>query len=72
MATRDLIIFKHDSALGNAPAHMLFDLVEVHQKDEGKPPRNFGDYEVIVDEESLPKGIEILRPQASKAIGHAA
>lgn len=39
--TRKLIVFKHDSALGSAPAHKLFDLFTIKRKDESKPPRQF-------------------------------
>ena len=43
MCVRRLIVFKHDSKLGNAPAHKLFDTVIVSSC-EGKPPRSFDDY----------------------------
>lgn len=60
MCPRKLIVFKHDSELGNAPSHRLFDLVHVNQKDMSRPPRSFDDYEVSVDKEHLPKGVELL------------
>lgn len=60
MSTRKLIVFKHDSALGNAPAHQLFDAVKVVRRDESKPARSFGDYEVTVNEEDIPAGVEVL------------
>jgi CRISPR-associated protein Csd2 len=51
MSPQKLIVFKHDTALGNAPAHKLFELVEVKRVgDVEKPPRSFKDYEVIVKE----------------------
>ncbi|MCX5905551.1 MAG: type I-C CRISPR-associated protein Cas7/Csd2 [Proteobacteria bacterium] len=54
MATRNLIIFKHDSALGNAPAHMLFDRVQVKRRtDLTKPAREFSDYQVLLDGQEL-------------------
>jgi len=57
MSVCKLIVFKHDSALGNAPAHKLFDSVKVVRKtDPQKPARSFEDYEVKVDD-SLPPGI---------------
>ena len=59
MAVRKLIIFKHDSELGNAPAHKLFDAVQVHRLDSGNPPRSFGDYEVTVDESAIPAGVSV-------------
>lgn len=46
MATRGLYVFKHESELGNAPAHKLFDLIEVKRKDESLPARGFADYDV--------------------------
>lgn len=61
MAARRLIVFKHDSALGNAPAHKLFDLVKVSRaEDGGKPARAFTDYRVDVAANDVPKGVEIL------------
>lgn len=60
MSTRKLIVFKHDSALGNAPAHQLFDAVKVVRRDEGKPARSFSDYEVTVNRDALPAGVEVL------------
>lgn len=44
MNTRGLYVFKHDSELGNAPAHALFDLIQVARKDQGKPARSITDY----------------------------
>ena len=50
MSTRRLIVFKHNSELGNAPAHTLFDRVLVKRKtDSDKPAREFTDYEVLLD-----------------------
>lgn len=49
MSAQKLIIFKHDSELGNAPANKLFDLVKVQLKDGVDVPRSFSDYEIIVD-----------------------
>ena len=61
MATRKLIIFKHDSELGNAPAHVLFDLVKVKKKEEiDGPARKYEDYEVLIDEDNAPKGVELI------------
>ena len=60
MSPRALIIFKHDSALGSAPSHKLFELVTVKKKDGVEVPRSFADYEVKIERESLPKGIEII------------
>lgn len=61
MATRKLIIFKHDSALGNAPAHTLFEMVPNPElKDNTKPPRAFSDYAEIKIVGDLPKGVTVL------------
>lgn len=61
MSARELIVFKHDSALGNAPAHKLFDRVQITLKDKTKAPREFADYAVSIDENNLPQGIQIER-----------
>jgi len=58
MATRKLIVFKHDSKLGNAPAQKLFDLVTVEKNSGDVPPRLFTDYTVSVGE--APEGVEII------------
>lgn len=56
MNPRALIVFKHDSPLGNARAGQLFDLIQVKLKDEVGVPRSFGDYEVTVpSQEELDK-----------------
>ncbi|WP_026381854.1 type I-C CRISPR-associated protein Cas7/Csd2 [Afifella pfennigii] len=73
MATRKLVIFRHDSALGRAPAHALFDRVRVWRQFKGEryepgderldnvpPARAFSDYAVGIDRENLPEGVEII------------
>jgi CRISPR-associated protein Csd2 len=60
MATQKLIVFKHESEFGNAPAHKLFDLVSVKKRDETKPSRAFSDYEVTVNRNEAPQGVELL------------
>ena len=75
MATRKLIVFKHANALGNAPAHALFDRVKVGRdiggefrdvKDSGinnyPPARQFSDYIIEINREGLPEGVEIIEP----------
>ncbi|RMH19604.1 MAG: type I-C CRISPR-associated protein Cas7/Csd2 [Acidobacteria bacterium] len=59
MATRKLVVFEHDSKLGNAPAHRLFERVKVEAVDPGKPPRAYADYRVVVDADDLPPGIRV-------------
>jgi CRISPR-associated protein Csd2 len=61
MAVRELIVFRHDSELGNAPAYRLFDTVRVGRKDQSAPPRHYSDYEVEVHTEELPAGVTCTR-----------
>jgi CRISPR-associated protein Csd2 len=72
MSTRKLIVFKHENALGNAPAHALFDRVkigrnvdgafrEIDQRLDNLPPaRKFADYRIEIDRDNLPAGVEII------------
>lgn len=60
MATRKLYVFEHETALGNAPSHKLFDLIEVERKDKSKSSRHFNDYEISIDRDSLPKGVDLI------------
>lgn len=64
MATQKLIIFKHDSALGNAPSHKLFDLVTIAKKEDVVVPRKFADYEVTAPKEGALeepfKGVNVI------------
>jgi CRISPR-associated protein Csd2 len=59
MSTRKLIVFQHESMLGNAPAHTLFERVKITRKDQTKPARDFSDYAVTVDKSNPPQGIVI-------------
>ncbi len=60
MTACKLIVFKHDSELGNASAYKLFDLVTVNRSGDGSaPPRSFGDYEVTIDKENVPAGVTV-------------
>jgi CRISPR-associated protein Csd2 len=61
MATRGLYVFKHESQLGNAPAHSLFARIQPKLKNEGSIPRSFEDYSVAVDETALPQGITLQK-----------
>lgn len=63
MAVRELIIFKHDSELGCAPAWKLFDAVKVERADKEDPSaaRAYGDYQVLVNEAALPAGVTCRR-----------
>lgn len=60
MAVRELIVFKHSSELGNAPAYKLFDAVTVQRKDPTTPARSYRDYTVTVSD-VLPEGVSCER-----------
>ncbi|MDR0891076.1 MAG: type I-C CRISPR-associated protein Cas7/Csd2 [Mediterranea sp.] len=59
MSAQKLIVFRHDSPLGNAPANKLFELVKVEKKDKEAVARSFADYIVSIDQENLPKDVKI-------------
>ena len=58
MAVRKLIIFKHDTELGNAPAYKLFDAVKVHRTEGVDLARCFADYEIEIGE--MPEGVQCV------------
>lgn len=60
MAVRKLIVFQHDSELGNAPSHKLFDLIHVERKDKNVVPCSFDDYIVTIDQEKMPQGVTCI------------
>lgn len=62
IAVRELIVFRHDSELGNAPAYKLFDAVHIERRDPAAVPRRYQDYLVTVDE-TLPEGVTCERMQ---------
>ena len=75
MATRKLIVFRHQSALGNASAHVLFNRVQISRIVDGgsrslddkalanlAPARRFSDYRVTIDRAGLPSGVEVFEP----------
>ena len=62
MAVRELIVFRHDSELGNAPSYKLFDAVDVQRKDGVVTPRSYRDYSVTVSD-ALPEGVHCQRMQ---------
>lgn len=61
MATRGLFVFKHDSRLGNAHAHTLFDRITVARREGVEVPRSFTDYEIEVNESDMPSGVTLIR-----------
>lgn len=73
MTTRRLIVFRHENALGNAPAHKLFERIRIGRNVDGEfrplddkglgnlaPARRFSDYQIEIDRDGLPEGVEIL------------
>ena len=61
MTARGLYIFQHSSQLGNAPAHSLFERVSAKLQDPSKPPRNFSDYQLNINQDNLPAEINLIR-----------
>ena len=60
MSTRGLYVFQHKTMLGNAPAHQLFDLVQVQRRNE-KTVAAFADYQININEATLPAEVTLLR-----------
>lgn len=60
MSARKLVVFKHDSELGNAHAQQLFDLVSVNRGDTRGVPRSYSDYEVRINRTVVPAGITLI------------
>ncbi len=73
MTTRRLIAFRHENALGMAPAHQLFERVQIGRSVDGEwravddrglgnliPARKYSDYMIELDRKAMPAGIEIL------------
>lgn len=61
MAPRGLYVFSHDSKLGNAPAHKLFERISATLNVPGMPARQFSDYTTTVDDADLPQGVTLTR-----------
>lgn len=59
MNSRALIVFKHDSKLGNARSAQLFELVKVNLKDGVDFPRHFEDYTITIDKAGVPSGVTV-------------
>jgi CRISPR-associated protein Csd2 len=60
MTARKLIVFKHESALGNAPASKLFEAVKVEEVNPDAPPRQYGDYRILINNQAIPQGVELI------------
>ena len=59
MCMRKLYVFRHDSSLGNAPSHILFDKIHVDRNDGVIAPRKFSDYTITVDK-AMPEGVTLI------------
>lgn len=59
MCLRKLYVFKHESILGNSPAHILFDKIKIEKKNNIIFPRKFEDYSIIIDE-TMPEGVSFI------------
>jgi CRISPR-associated protein Csd2 len=60
MAPRKLVVFKHQSVLGNAPAHKLFESLKISRLTTDAVPRSFADYSITLDRSAIPSTIEVL------------
>lgn len=58
LCMRKLLIFKHNSLIGNAPSHVLFDSVIIEKKEEVDVPRKFSDYNISIND--IPEGVELI------------
>ncbi|WP_317855193.1 type I-C CRISPR-associated protein Cas7/Csd2 [Chakrabartyella piscis] len=59
MCMRKLYVFQHENVLGNCPSHILFDKIQITQKDSSMPPRAFSDYDISIVEE-MPEGVQLI------------
>ncbi len=60
MSTRKLIVFEHNSKMGDAPVQELFDAVKVIRCDENKPAREFSDYSIEINLANIPPGVQMI------------
>lgn len=59
MCMRKLLIFKHESPLGNAPSHILFDKITINKKADIECPRSYDDYEIVIDKD-MPEDVTLI------------
>ena len=59
MGLRKLLVFQHESLLGNAPAHRLFDQVHIDLVQPDCSPRCFSDYRITLDKDTIPSGVSV-------------
>ena len=61
MSVRELIVFKHNSELGNCPSYKLFETVDVKKNDGVEFPRKYSDYAVTINEDAIPFCVTMTR-----------
>lgn len=61
MSARGLYVFKHSNELGNAPATVLLDRIQVSRKEGVEVGRSINDYQVEINESYWPVGVELIR-----------
>lgn len=61
MTTRALVVFEHNSELGNVSSHVLFEALQINRRDMDKPAREFGDYELKIPDEGMWPGVKVKR-----------
>ena len=59
MAVRKLILFRHSSQLGNAPAHKLYESLSITKKEGIEFARSISDYDIVLNENSIPAGVQV-------------
>lgn len=60
MSLRNLIVFRHASQFGNAPAYKLFEKIKVVRKDADKIARAYDDYEIVIERDAVPENVELI------------
>lgn len=60
MSLRNLIVFRHASQFGNAPAYKLFEKIKVVRKDADKVARAYDDYEIVIERDAVPENVELI------------
>lgn len=74
MAVQELLVFRHDKKLGNAPAHKLFDRLKIESFEnqpatDGKPPRKYADYSPRITFDGTPLD-DFIKPGEEKDLGN--
>jgi len=60
MTAHKLIVFEHDTMLGNAAAHKLFECIRVNRRNLSGPARSYSDYDVMIDHSAVPGGVKLI------------